>query len=167
MALTTASGRANAGRAGRGDLRATETVIRDLVDHFDGTSTTELAVLSALTATAVELNTYTVSLDIADGSAEAVYYVVCPHAGSISKIWTVIDGAVGTANITITGAIGGTGITTGVVTIATAASAAGDIDSCVPSALNVVTAGQAVNFTVTGGGAGGTPRVHLVMEILR
>ena len=56
---------------------------------------------------------------------------------------------------------------TGVVTIATAASAAGDIDSCVPSALNVVTAGQAVNFTVTGGGAGGTPRVHLVMEILR
>lgn len=122
---------------------------------------------TAISATNTELNTYTVSLDIADGSAEAVYYVVCSHAGSISKIWTVTDGVVGTADITITAAIGGTGITTGVVTIATAASAAGDIDSCVPTALNTVTAGQAVNFTVTGGGAGGTPRVHLVMEISR
>ena len=167
MSLVTTTGRQDAGRAERGDLRATARLLRDLVDHLDGTSTTELAVLSALTATAVELNTYTVSLDIADGSAEGVYYVVCPHAGSISKIWTVTDGAVATADITITGAIGGTGITTGVVTIATAASAAGDIDSCVPSALNIVTAGQAVNFTVTGGGAGGSPRVHLVMEILR
>lgn len=118
-------------------------------------------------ATATELNQYSVFLDIADGSAEAVYYVICPHAGTISKIWTVTDGAVGTANITITAAIGGTGVTNGVVTIATAGSAAGDIDSAVPTAANTVTAGQAVNFTVTGGGAGGSPRVHLAMVVTR
>jgi hypothetical protein len=123
--------------------------------------------MSGVTASAAELNTYVVNLDIADGSAEAVYYVVCPHAGTISKIWTVIDGAVDTANITITAAIGVTGVTNGVVTIATASSAAGDIDSATPSAANVVTAGQAVNFTVTGGGAGGTPRIHLAMEVTR
>ena len=120
-----------------------------------------------VTATAAEVNEYFVSLDIADGSAEAVYYLACPHAGTISKIATVIDAAVATADITITAAIGGTGITNGVVTIATAASAAGDLDTATPTALNVVTAGQAVNFTVTGGGAGGTPRVHLVMTISR
>lgn len=122
---------------------------------------------TALTATADELNQYSVFLDIADGSAEAVYYVICPHAGTISKIWTVTDGAVGTADITITAAIGGMGVTNGVVTIATAGSAAGDIDSATPTAANTVTAGQAVNFTVTGGGAGGSPRVHLAMVIAR
>jgi hypothetical protein len=120
-----------------------------------------------VTASATEINTYVVSLDIADGSAEGVYYVVCPHAGTISKIWTVIDGAVSTADITVTAAIGATGVTNGVVTIATAASAAGDIDSATPTAANTVTAGQAVNFTVTGGGSGGSPRVHLAMEISR
>jgi len=120
-----------------------------------------------VTATAAEVNEYFVGLDIADGSAEAVYYLVCAHAGTISKISTVIDGAVATADITITAAIGATGVTGGVVTIATAASAAGDLDSATPTAANTVTAGQAVNFTVTGGGAGGTPRVHLVMTISR
>lgn len=123
--------------------------------------------LDGLTASAAELNQYVVSLDIADGSAEAVYYVVCPHAGDITKIYTVIDGAVSTADITITAAIGAVAVTNGVVTIATAGSAAGDVDSCTPSAANTVTAGQAVNFTVTGGGAGGSPRVHLAMVITR
>lgn len=122
---------------------------------------------TALSATNTELNTYVVSLDIADGSAEAVYYVPCPHAGTISKIWTVIDGTVSTADITVTAAIGATPVTNGVVTIATAASAAGDVDSATPTAANTVTAGQAVNFTVTGGGSGGSPRIHLAMEIAR
>ncbi len=106
-------------------------------------------------------------LDIADGSAEATYYVVAPFAGVITKIYTVTDGVVATADITITSKIGATGITNGVVTIATAASAAGDVDSASPSALNTVTAGQAINFVVTGGGAGGSPRIHLVALLQR
>lgn len=123
--------------------------------------------MTGLTATAVELNQYAVSLDIADGSAEAVYYAVCPHAGDIAKIYTVIDGVVSTADITITAAIGATPVTNGVVTIASSGSAAGDVDVATPTAANTVTAGQAVNFTVTGGGSGGSPRVHLVMLITR
>ena len=123
--------------------------------------------MNGLTASAAELNTAILTLDIADGSAEAVYYLVSPHAGTIKKIWTVIDGVVGTADITITAAIGATAVTGGVVTIATAGSAAGDIDSATPSAQNVLTAGQAMNFTVTGGGAGGSPRIHLAVEIER
>lgn len=107
------------------------------------------------------------TLDIADGSAEAVYYLLSPVAGTISKIYTVTDAATSTADITITAAIGATGVTNGVVTIATAASAAGDIDVATPTALNTVTAWSAVNFTVTGGGSGGSPRIHLVMEITR
>ena len=112
--------------------------------------------MSDLTATAAELNEQVLTLDIADGSAEAVYYLISPHAGTITKIWTVTDGAVSTADITITAAIGATPVTDGVVTIATAGSGAGDIDSATPSAANVLTAGQAINFTVTGGGSGGS-----------
>ncbi len=110
---------------------------------------------------------YALTLEIADGSAEAVYYLVAPFPGTIAKIYTVTDGAVGTADITITAAIGATGVTNGVVTIATAASAAGDVDVATPTAANTITAGAAINFTVTGGGAGGSPRIHLVCIITR
>lgn len=123
--------------------------------------------VNGLTATATELNEYSLFLDIADGSADSAYYLICPHAGDISKVWTVTDGAVSTADITITPSIGGVDVTDGVVTIATAASAAGDVDSATPSAANTVTAGQAVKFTVAGGGAGGSPRIHLAMVITR
>lgn len=118
-------------------------------------------------STGANVNLAVLNLDIADGSAEAVYYLVSPYAGTISKIYTVTDGAVGTADITVTAAIGATGVTNGVVTIATAASAAGDVDSATPTAANTVTAGQAMNFTVSGGGAGGSPRIHLAVVIDR
>lgn len=123
--------------------------------------------LNGLTASATELNEQVLTLDIADGSAEAAYYLVSPHAGDITKIQSVIDGAVSTADITITAAIAGVDVTDGVLTIATAASAAGDVDSCSPSAARTVTAGQAIRFTVTGGGAGGSPRIHLSVTITR
>lgn len=128
----------------------------------------ELNKMDGVTASTAELNEYSLSLDIADLSAEAVYYLVCPHAGDITKIYTAIDSAVLTANATITPAIGVTAVTNGVVTITQAGSAAGDVDVASPSAANTVTAGQAVNFTVTGAGAAGTgPRCHLVMVIAR
>jgi hypothetical protein len=122
---------------------------------------------TSVTATAVELNQYSLCLDIADGSAEATYFLVCPHAGDIAKIYTVIDDVVSTADITITAKIGATGVTNGVVTIATASSAAGDVDVATPTAANTVTAGQAINLVVTGGGAGGAPRIHVVVVITR
>ncbi len=106
-------------------------------------------------------------LDIADGSLDATYYVVAPFAGDITKIHTVIDAAVATADITVTAKIGSTGMTNGVVTITSSASGAGDVDVATPSANNTVTAGQAINFVVAGGGSGGTPRIHLVAQLTR
>jgi hypothetical protein len=123
--------------------------------------------MDGVTATAAELNQSPLCLDIADGSAEGSYFLVAPHAGDIAKIYTVIDGVVSTADITVTAKIAGVGVTNGVVTIATAASAAGDVDVATPSAAKTVTAGQAIEFVVTGGGAGGSPRIHLVCVIER
>lgn len=119
------------------------------------------------TVTAAHLNEYALCLDIADGSADTTYYLVAPHAGTVSAIYTVTDGAVGTADITVTAKIGSTAMTNGVVTIATAASAAGDVDVANPTAANTITAGAAMNFVVAGGGSGGSPRIHLVVVISR
>jgi hypothetical protein len=94
-------------------------------------------------------------------------FLVAPHAGDIKKIYSVIDGVVSTADITITAKIATVGVTNGVVTIATAASAAGDVDVATPTAANTVTAGQAIELVVTGGGAGGSPRIHVAVVIER
>lgn len=134
----------------------------------DVTSTAaELNILDGVTATAAELDEYSVTLLVADISAEATHYVVLPHAGTISKLYTVTNGAVGTADVTFTCNIGATPITSGVVTIATAASAAGDVDSATPSAANTITAGAAMNCVITGGGAGGTPAATLTVVVSR
>jgi hypothetical protein len=123
---------------------------------------------SPITASGAQLSQYFLTLDITDASVEAVYYLVCPHAGTISKVYSVIDSAVNTADVTITGAIGVTAITGGVITITQSSSAAGDVDSCAPTAANTITAGAAVNWTVSGGGSAGTgPLIHLVMVITR
>lgn len=138
----------------------------DIRDHDGSTVGLKLAG-TLVTTTAAELNETFVSINVTDLSAEATYYMVMPHAGSITKIWSVTNAAVATADVTLTFKIGATAITGGVVTIATAASAAGDVDSATPSALNIVTAGQAINFVVTGGGSGGTPLGHVVVVLTR
>ncbi len=122
--------------------------------------------------TQVALPTYStfpipLTLDIADGSLDGTYYLVSPFAGDITKIYTVIDAAVSTADITVTAKIASTGMTNGVVTITSSGSGAGDVDSATPSAANTLTAGQAMNFVVAGGGSGGAPRIHLVALLTR
>ena len=60
---------------------------------------------TAIAATAAEIDETPLTLDIADGSADATYYLICPHAGVISNLYSVIDGVVSTADITITAKI--------------------------------------------------------------
>jgi hypothetical protein len=78
------------------------------------------------------------------------HWLVCPLAGNITKIYSVIDLALATGDATIQAAIGGTNLTNGLITITQSGSAAGDIDSCTPTALNSITAGGALRFTVAG-----------------
>lgn len=80
----------------------------------------------------------------------ATHRVVSPCAGRIKKIWSVIDGALATGNATLTTSIGGVAVTDGLVTITQAASAAGDVDSATPSALNTVEAGDVIEIAVGG-----------------
>lgn len=108
---------------------------------------------------------YVLCVDIADLSVDTAYNVIAPVAGTVAKLWSVIDGVVSTADVTITPSIAGVDITNGQITITQAGSAAGDVDSATPTAANAVAAGQAIKLTVAGGGAGGAPRGHVAIVI--
>ena len=77
-------------------------------------------------------------------------WVVAPIAATIDNIYSVLNGAITTNDAVLTFDIGGTGITDGVLTIANSGSAAGDIDTDAPSAVNTVAAGDLIKCTVSG-----------------
>jgi hypothetical protein len=94
-----------------------------------------------------------------------VYRVASPVAGTIVKIQSIIEGVLTTGDATLTGKIATVAITTGVLTITQAGSAAGDVDVCLPSAANVVAVGSDINFTV--GGSNATATVARVTILIK
>jgi hypothetical protein len=97
-----------------------------------------------------------------------IYRAVAPVAGTITKIWAILETALATGDATLTpkitaGAVGGAGtaMTGGLITITQAGSAAGDVDSSAPSALNVVAAGDQLSVLV-----GGTNTIAAVERVL-
>lgn len=107
-----------------------------------------------------------ITLDIATLNTVTDYFVVMPHACTINKVHTVIDAAVATADKTLTLSIGGVAVTNGVITITSSGSAAGDIDSCTPTAANSVGAGAALKIAATGGSTGDA-RCHVTITYTR
>lgn len=93
---------------------------------------------------------YTLNVQLADLSTASSCYVVAPVAGKIKKIYSVIQNAITTADSIVTSYINATPVTSGTITVATAASAAGDVDSCTPSAANTVAAGDKIVLTTDG-----------------
>ena len=90
--------------------------------------------------------------------------VVSPVAGTIDKVYSVLNAALATGDATLTGKIGASAITSGVITITASGSAAGDVDSATPSAAKTVAIGDVISFT--GGGsssATGTATVSLLI----
>ena len=106
---------------------------------------------TTVTATAAELDQFILTGTIADISTGASSWVACPCAATIEEIYTVIDGAVTVADAAISFEIGGTAVTGGGITIAYSGSAAGTVDSATPTALNTLTAGQAIEIITDGG----------------
>jgi hypothetical protein len=90
------------------------------------------------------------NVTMADVSTASSVWVVAPVACTFSKIYSVINGTIATANAAITTEIGGTAVTNGGLTITASSSAAGDVDSGTPTALNTLTAGQALEIITDG-----------------
>jgi hypothetical protein len=76
-----------------------------------------------------------------------------PWAGpdvQLTEIRSALSGALATGDATVTASIDGTAVTGGVLTVTQAGSAAGDIDSAKPTALNLLADGSVLELTVGG-----------------
>ena len=104
--------------------------------------------------------------EIDDISTASTAYVVAPTTGRIVKIYSVIHGAIGTADADLTPEIGGTAITGGLITVAFTSSAAGDVDSSTPTCANVCQEGDAIGVA-TDGASTNTVRCTVTFVIRR
>lgn len=101
----------------------------------------------------------------ADISTAENLYFVAPFACTITRITTVLAGAITVADsvITVTKTGGGS---LGTITVATAGSAEGDVDSLTPVANNTLTANQWIKLSNDGGST--TARsCHVTVEYTR
>jgi len=102
--------------------------------------------------------------EIADISSAASSWVVSPVAGTITKIYSVIDGVITTGDAALSFEIGGVAVTGGGITIANSGSAAGIVDSSTPTAANTLAAGGALEL-ITDGGSTNAVKAVLIIEI--
>lgn len=102
------------------------------------------------TETGTSLKTRSFTLSIGDVSIADSAFVSPGVAGSIVKITNVIDAAITVADAGLTFEIGGVAVTGAAITIANAGSAAGDVDQSTPTALNVITATDAIEVVKDG-----------------
>ncbi len=96
--------------------------------------------------------------NIASGGT-ASGWVVCPIAGKLVGMASATQAALGGSNTTLTASIGGTNVTSGVITHTFSGSAAGDVATASPSAANTLTANQAIKITSNAAGTGTIPAV--------
>lgn len=112
------------------------------------------------------LNDYFIPFKIEDVSTAGQVYVPVPDGGKIVKVITALNGALGTANAVLTLKIGGTAVTGGSITITQSGSAAGDVDTCVPTAANEVSEDDTIEIE-TNGASSNTISVDGVIVIRR
>lgn len=101
-------------------------------------------------AGAQNLKTKLVTVAIGDISSSGSVWAVPGVAGTIVGISVVIDTTITTANAGLTFEIGGTAVTDADITIAFSGSLPGTVDQSTPSALNVITASEAIEIVKDG-----------------
>lgn len=128
----------------------------------DGSATKVKILLNTLD---VLVEKTSVELHITSIADTANYFIVAPFAGTITKVWSVIEGAC-QADTAVALELGGTLVTDSGLTITAADSGAGDVDSSTPTALNVVAAGDAIEVTCDGAGTTASP-ANITIEITK
>lgn len=93
-----------------------------------------------------------------------VYRTVAPRAGTMTKLYAVIDHALATGNATLTAKIGATPVTNGVITVVEAGSAAGQVNNATPTANNAFAAGDVISVTVGGTNSDADATAEVVVE---
>lgn len=125
-----------------------------------------VSVLRYLSENEIENINDIVNVELDDISTASSAWIVAPYTGEITKIYSVIDGAIAAADATITTYINGILITAGTITVANAGSAAGDVDSATPIGNNNIVQGQALEIR-TDGASNNTVKAQFTVVIQR
>ena len=112
------------------------------------------------------LNDYFIYGEIADISTASSTFVAVPDGGKIIKIITALQGAISGGNAGISFEIGGTAVTGGGITVTQSGSAAGDVDSSEPTALNDVLEGGTIEM-ITDGASSNAVKLNVTFIIRR
>ena len=97
------------------------------------------------------LNDYFLTAKITDISTAGSTFVAVPDGGRIVKIISTIKNAISSANAALSFEIGGTAVTGGGITVTQSGSAAGDVDTALPTALNRVEEDGTIEMITDGG----------------
>ena len=138
------------------------------VANGSGSGTWQQVAAAQLNTSSIKnTNLVPLTLTLNDLATAQSYWIIAPIAGNITKIYTVINKAIATADVVLTPQIGGTNITNGAITIATAGSGAGTIDLSSPSGARTVTAGGAIEIAGDGGTntSGAIATVTILMDV--
>ncbi len=117
----------------------------------------------------ISLDEFVLTSVIDDVSSASIHWTVSPYAGTIEKVFSVIDTALatnGAAAISFKiGTTAASDVTNGGITIALS-SAAGAVDSSTPTAENTVAAGQAIAL-ISDGGSTNASKAEVVFKLKR
>lgn len=106
-----------------------------------------------------------ISTFISDVSTADTVYVPVSFAGTVTKVVTVLEGAITLADATIT-VSNSAASSMGTITITQAGSAAGDVDTLAPASNNTVTSDDFITVA-TDGGSSTTQRLWVTVIIER
>ena len=85
-----------------------------------------------------------------DVSTAGDLLIPVPFSGTVTSVRTVISGTIATADVTLTAKVNSSAMTDGDVLIEYSGSAAGDIDSCTPTAGNTVSTTDYITISSDG-----------------
>lgn len=97
------------------------------------------------------LDIVTLNTQIPDLSTASSGFVPCPVHGTLVRAYSTIYNAITVADASWSIEINDVAVTGSTVTVATASSAAGDVDECTPTAANVVNVGDRIEFVNAAG----------------
>ena len=99
------------------------------------------------------LNDYFITSKITTISTAGSTFVPIPDGGRVIKIITSIKNAITTADAALTWEIGGVAMTGSAITVTQSGSAAGDVDTSEPTALNTVSEDGTIEMITDGASA--------------
>jgi hypothetical protein len=91
-----------------------------------------------------------ITVTMADLSTASSVFVASPWRGTIKRYYSAIANAITTADGSVSMEINGTAVTGSTITVTQSGSAAGDVDSAIPTGANYVNEGDTIEIITTG-----------------